>query len=134
VAVTALTSAATWLRQYLAEQNGPVQAAVVFAAGKQAGHAERSLRRAATIAGVDVTRRGFGGGTTWALSVPPTPSTPEPDEPPQQHSEGDKPAQRPAGRVPVEFDIYGRATRWVTVDSAASASMWDGRAWNRIAG
>jgi hypothetical protein len=123
----ALTAAAIWLRQYLAGQNVPVQAADVIAAGRDAGHAERSLRRAARGIGVVVVRRGFGGGTTWAVPAEPTP---EPAPPTPSDAQAEPP---PRVRVPVgPVDAFGRYRESVVVTSAQAASEWDARSWGPL--
>ncbi|RZU52671.1 hypothetical protein EV385_4549 [Krasilnikovia cinnamomea] len=81
----AVAAASRWLRPYLTGRDGPMQASEVIAAGRQAGHAERSVRRAVHVLGVCVQgKRTRGGqGVLWSLPVdagsePDTRSTPEP--------------------------------------------------------
>ncbi|MEV6931740.1 hypothetical protein AB0M46_45620 [Dactylosporangium sp. NPDC051485] len=123
---TAMTAAADWLRQYLAEQAQPVQASVVLAAARQAGFAERTLRRASTVVGVRITPHGFGGGTLWSLPEPPA----EPSTPPQP-APADEPA--PVGvDVPTgKADPFGRYREHVRANSIVAAQHWDERLWHR---
>jgi len=62
-------SAADWLRARL--QAGPVAADTILADGRQAGHTERTLRRARVEIGATAYKSGMGGGWWWALPDPP---------------------------------------------------------------
>ena len=61
--------AAAWLTGYLTDNGGEARAADVFKAARKDGHAERTLKRARTRAGVTSRRAGFGGGSVWALDL-----------------------------------------------------------------
>jgi hypothetical protein len=136
----ALIAAATWLRAWLAQRDAPVQAADVIAAGKQAGHAERSLRRAANAIGVHIERRGFAKGTTWSLRDDAAPRDEQPAQAAEQHDAG-QPEQRGQQatttrrtmRVPIgRRDPYGHYREFAEVTDAQTASQWDERTWNPL--
>lgn len=57
--------AADFLRELLAA--GPKPAKEVFAAAKQAGHSEATIKRAKRSAGVQTVQVGFHGGWMWSL-------------------------------------------------------------------
>jgi hypothetical protein len=70
---TALAEAVEWLREYLAE--GPRPAPEVYRDGRRAGHAERTIRRAAAAAKIKKNREGFGRGSVVTWSLPHTGQT-----------------------------------------------------------
>jgi AAA domain len=59
--------AAEWLRGYLADQGGEAAFADLIRAARSDGHAERTLRRARSRAGVETTRSGFPPRSVWRL-------------------------------------------------------------------
>ncbi|WP_432836154.1 hypothetical protein [Dactylosporangium sp. CA-092794] len=136
---SALARAATWLRAYLREHGGEALAGDVLAAGKRAGHAERTLGRAANRIGVrKVPAPRWGGGSVWILQRGQDADDggqrgQDRDEPDPEAAAGDAPV-RPAVRVPVAHDIYGYPVEYVEVRDAAAASQWDERNWRRLDG
>lgn len=75
--------AAAWLRDVLA--GGPLPAGEVLAAGRRAGHSERTLKRAKKAAGVRSEKSGFGGGGEWRWAL-----ATESDDAPGDHAAGPK--------------------------------------------
>lgn len=67
---SARSEATAWLGDLLAE--GPVKATEVQSAAKQAGIAERTLRRASQDLGVRKSKAGMGGGWVWSLPSAPS--------------------------------------------------------------
>lgn len=63
----AADAAAEWLGAHLKSVGSAAPSADVKAAGKVAGHSERSLKRALTIAGIDVFSEGMPRRTYWSL-------------------------------------------------------------------
>jgi hypothetical protein len=59
--------AADWLTGYLMDNGGEAPFADIVKAGRVNGHAERTLRRAARRAGIEITSAGFPRRTFWAL-------------------------------------------------------------------
>jgi hypothetical protein len=64
----ALDEAVEWLRDYLTREGGSAVASVALRAGKQAGHSERTLRRAREKLGIDSTPKGFPAVPVWSWS------------------------------------------------------------------
>lgn len=56
-----------WLRGYLTEKGGSADSSQIKAAAQMEGFAQRTVERLRKVAGVEVTRSGFGGTTTWTL-------------------------------------------------------------------
>lgn len=65
---TTRLDAARWLAAYLTERGGTAPAADIMAAGKDAGYAETTLKKARKRAEVVAERRGFGQGSVWVLA------------------------------------------------------------------
>jgi len=65
---TAVQEAAEWLREALAD--GPLPRRTLEAAARNDGLAVASLKRGASLAGVKMTRVGFGTGSIWSLASP----------------------------------------------------------------
>ena len=61
----AVTEAGDFLRDLLAD--GPVPTKCVFAEGRDAGHTERTLRRAQKARGIEAIKDGLKGGWLWRL-------------------------------------------------------------------
>ena len=59
--------AAEWLTGYLTDNGGEASFADLVKAGRANGHAERTLRRAAKRAGIEITSTGFPRRTIWSL-------------------------------------------------------------------
>jgi hypothetical protein len=67
--------AAEWLTGYLADHDGQAPFAEVAKDGRVNGHAERTLRRAARLAGIEITSAGFPRRTVWTLPGPVRPQS-----------------------------------------------------------
>jgi AAA domain len=67
-----LDEAAEWLEDYLRVSNGREIAGKVLAAGKVAGHAERTLQRARKTLKIQTSKTGFDGTWEWVLAKVPT--------------------------------------------------------------
>jgi len=67
---TAQRDAADWLNDYLIRNGGEAPRKDVLKAAR-GEHAERTLQRALSIAGVMADRGGFPSTTVWRLTVPP---------------------------------------------------------------
>lgn len=59
--------AAEWLTGYITDQGGEASFADITKAGRTNGHAERTLRRAAKRAGIEIRSAGFPRHTVWSL-------------------------------------------------------------------
>lgn len=141
---SALEQARVWVRGYLAQHDGCATAADVLAAGLAAGHAERTLRRAAGLAGVLIVRRQrWGGGTDWVLPasavdpdgghIPAEQDDHEPDDAaePDAQPKDDEPDSPPRSiKVPIVSNTFGYASSYVQVSDAQAASHWDYRVWH----
>lgn len=61
--------AAEWLRGYLADEGGEAAFADLIRAARKDGHAESTLRRARSRAGVETVRSGFPARSVWRLVI-----------------------------------------------------------------
>jgi AAA domain len=73
---TALDEACEWLEDYLGVSSGREIAGKVLAAGKVAGHAERTLQRARKTLKIQTSKTGFDGAWEWVLANMPEPANP----------------------------------------------------------
>jgi hypothetical protein len=64
---TATTDAAAWLKDYLTEVGGSAESAAVKKRGIEAGHADRTLKRAAQQLHLVMFRTGFPSASYWRL-------------------------------------------------------------------
>jgi putative DNA primase/helicase len=74
--LSTLDEARAFLRSLLA--SGPVPAADIWSAGREAGLAERTLRRAKQRENITAFRKGYGRGGIWHWSLQPPPGEDEP--------------------------------------------------------
>lgn len=64
------TTAVEWLADYLKNTGGQAEAGLVLAAGRAAGHSERTLRRARVKLGLGTRKTGWQGTWDWYLPPP----------------------------------------------------------------
>ena len=72
---SATTEASEWLRDFLSEQGGTADSALVKREGLKAGHSRETLRRARTRVGVLSATSGFPRRAFWSLASEPNQST-----------------------------------------------------------